>query len=227
MKREASRYRGVVFDLDGTLLDSMGFVVAGLTMAVEPYRARPTRAEVMSKLGGPSEVCIQRLLGDGIPIEPALTAYLGYLDSRENEMIPFRGARSLLHALRKAGIPTGIWTGRERESTAARLKELKFDRMFDSIVCGDDLASHKPDPEGLRRIFGSWGLRSSEVLFVGDSDQDLEGGRAARVGVVSILHGRPIAPALLRHAVKVAATPAEAYAWVRAAVLGEKRKQRA
>jgi phosphoglycolate phosphatase-like HAD superfamily hydrolase len=63
-------------------------------------------------------------------------------------------------------------------------------------------------------------LRPAEVLFAGDSDQDLAGARAAGVPMVAIHHKRKIAPGLLKHPIAAVATPPEAFAWIRAAVLG-------
>ncbi len=219
MTQRASRIRGVVFDLDGTLIDSMPFVIEGLATVVSPYRRRPSPDEVMEKLGGPSDACVRRLLGGRKHLAAALARYLDFLQQNENRMRPFRGARPLVRDLQAGRIRLGIWTGRERGSTLVRLQALSWEGSFDPIVCGDDLATHKPDPEGLRRILRSWRLRPDEAVFVGDSDQDLAGGRAAGVPTVIIHHGRHIAAGLLRHPLKVAARPAEAYAFVRKLVL--------
>ena len=219
MNRGASSFRGVVFDLDGTLIDSMPFVIDGLATAVSPYRQRPSPEEVMRKLGGPSDACLRRLLGGRSHLAGALAMYLGFLRQNADRMRPFRGARSLVKHLQAAPVRLGIWTGRERDSTVARLRALSWERCFAPIVCGDDLPSHKPDPEGLLGILHSWRLEPGEVLFVGDSDQDLEGGRAAGVPMVAIEHGRRIPASLLRHPVTVAAHPAAAYALVRKLVL--------
>jgi phosphoglycolate phosphatase-like HAD superfamily hydrolase len=108
-----------------------------------------------------------------------------------------------------------MWTGRERGSTVERLRGLSWERGFDPVVCGDDLPSHKPDPEGLLKIVRSWQLAPAQVIFVGDSDQDLAGGRAAGVPTVAIDHGRRIASGLLCHTLAVAPNPPAAYAWVR------------
>jgi len=219
MSRRPAQYRGVVFDLDGTLLDSMPLVLEGLAMVVAPFRPRPNRTEVMSSLGGPSEVCLRRLLGGTVHLTAALAAYTRFLAEHESRTRLFRGARKLVRELHTAGIPLGIWTGRERSMTGARLRDLALQDCFDTLVCGDDLASHKPDPAGLLQIVRRWGMAPADVLFVGDSDQDFAGARAAGVPLVAIRHDRVIAPELLQHPVAVMATPAKAFAWLRAAVL--------
>lgn len=213
------RYRGVVFDFDGTLLDSMPLVVQGLGTAVARFRPRPDLREVMSSLGGPSEACLRRLLGGEEHVGAALARYGDFLRQHQAAARLFRGARRLVEDLHAAGWPLGIWTGRERTWTVAELKARALDGHFSPVVCGDDLASHKPDPAGLLQIARRWRLSRVEMLFVGDSDQDLAGARAAGVSMVAIRHHRQIAPELLTHPVAVVETPAEAYAWVRAAML--------
>ena len=215
MSRGATRVGGVVFDLDGTLVDTMPFVIEGLATAVTPFRSRPTPEEVMSSLGGPSDACVRRLLGGTRHLSVALAAYLEFLRQHDHVARPFRGARTLLRLLQSKSMPIGLWTGRERGSTLERLRMLSWERTFDPMVCGDDLSSHKPDPEGLLKIVRSWQLTPAQVIFVGDSDQDIEGGRAAGVPTVAIGDGRRIAPGLRRNPVAVAPNPPAAYAWVR------------
>jgi phosphoglycolate phosphatase-like HAD superfamily hydrolase len=116
-------------------------------------------------------------------------------------------------------VRVGLWTGRERISTVARLRLLSWESCFDSTVCGDDLPSYKPDPEGLLKIVRSWRLKPSQVIFVGDSDQDLAGGAAAQVATVLINHDRLVAPGLLKQATAVVQNPPAAYDWVWESVL--------
>ncbi|MFA5057649.1 MAG: HAD family hydrolase [Opitutaceae bacterium] len=218
----ASRYAGVVFDLDGTLIDSMPQVLEGLASAVGRFRPRPTGEEIMSGLGGPSEICVRRLLRDEQHVAPALAAYLQFLRDHENLLRPFRGALSLLRDLHAARVRLGLWTGRERSSTVARLQALAMSRYFDRIVCGDDLPTHKPEPSGLLRILQAWELAPDQVLFVGDSDQDVQGSCAAGVPMVAIAHHRLLAPGLREYPRAIAATPTAAFIRVRAEVLSRR-----
>lgn len=219
MNAPGPRFRGVVFDLDGTLLDSMPLVLEGLAAAVTPFRPRPGLDEVMGSLGGPSEACLLRLLGGPRNVPAALATYVRFFEDHDETTRLFDGARELLRDLSSAGLPVGIWTGRERSMAATKLRALGLDGHFDVVICGDDLPSHKPDPEGLRRILQRWGLRPEQIVFVGDSDQDLEAARIAEVAMVAIRHGREIAPDLLRHPLAVADAPGEAFAWLRGALL--------
>jgi pyrophosphatase PpaX len=221
MSSRPSNYRGVVFDFDGTLLDSMPLVLEGMAMIVEQFRPRPDRAEVLESLGGPSAACLLRLLGGREHLAAALRAYTRFFTEHDESTRLFRGARKLLRELHSTEIPLGLWTGRDRNLTEVRLRALALMDCFDVLICGDDLDSYKPDPEGLLRIVRRWGLPPAEVLFVGDADQDFAGANAAGVPFVAIRHDRAIAPELLKHAVAIVNTPTEAFTWIRAAVLDQ------
>jgi HAD superfamily hydrolase (TIGR01549 family) len=212
--------KGVVFDLDGTLVDTMPFVLEGLATAVSPYRSRPTPEEVMRNLGGPSGICVERLLGGPLHVAPALAAYLEFLDQHDRAAQPFRGVGTLLEQLQSASVRIGLWTGRERNSTLERLRLMAWEHWFDPVICGDDLPTYKPDPEGLLKILRSWQLAPAQVIFVGDSDQDLAGGNAADVPTVFISNNRPSGIELVRPPLAVVPDPPASYAFVRRKVLG-------
>ena len=146
-----ARKRAAIFDLDGTLVDSMSFVVDTFIEAVEPFRSRPTREEVLSHLGGPLETCLRNVLGPSAAASfpGAMERLLGLQRGREASLVPFDGAKDLLTVLGSRGVKLGIWTGRDRWSTLRMMDAHGFTGLFGAVVCGDDLPTHKPDPEGL------------------------------------------------------------------------------
>jgi pyrophosphatase PpaX len=213
---DAVRKRAAVFDLDGTLVDSMPLVVAMFSHAVEPFRPRPTSAEIMALLGGPPETCIRRLLGPAAAssLSAACLRMLDYERDHFQDVVLFEGSRELLEKLRASGIRLAVWTGRDRHSTTAILEAHGLHSLFDAMVCGDDLDSHKPDPAGLIRSIEILGVNTEEALFLGDGDFDVEGGHAAGVSTILIHHGRTVPSAVTGRALEVFAGTAEAYAAV-------------
>jgi HAD superfamily hydrolase (TIGR01549 family) len=207
------RKRAAVFDLDGTLVDSMPLVVAMFSHAVEAFRPRPTYAEVMDSLGGPPETCVRRLLGSASSssFPAACERMIAYEREHFQDVLPFAGSLELLEDLRSVGVLLGIWTGRDRHSTTAILGAHGLEKFFGAIVCGDDLESHKPDPAGLFQLTEALGVKPEETLFLGDTEFDLEGGFSAGVPTFLIDHGHPIPPAIAARASGVFAGTAEAY----------------
>lgn len=208
--------RAALFDLDGTLVDSMPFVVESFIHAVEPFRARPSEQEVLGHLGGPLEVCLRNVLGASAAdsFDEAKERLFKYESGKEALLKPFEGARDLLTALQGRGIPMGIWTGRDRWSAERVLKIHGLARFFGSMVCGDDLPSHKPDPAGLRRAIELLGATPVDSVFLGDADVDVIGGHAAGVHTIFLHHGRKAAMHVQDRATEIFECPREAYSAV-------------
>jgi HAD superfamily hydrolase (TIGR01509 family) len=209
-----ARSRAAIFDLDGTIVDSMPFVIEAFVHAVEPYRATPTTDEVLAQLGGPLETCLRNLLGrQALKSLPAAKERLyAYEHGQESKLRPFQGARELLTLLKNEGVRLGIWTGRDRWSAVRILAAHGLTDLFAAMVCGDDLSNHKPDPAGLLRAIELVGAKAEETIFIGDADVDVLGGHAAGVHTIFIHHGRTAPVHIHSRATEVFAEPAEAYA---------------
>lgn len=202
--------RAVVFDLDGTLLDSLPLVLQAITHAIEPFGRRPTM-DLFANLGGPPERFLGALLHD-LKHLPAALERLGTFHSQNAHLIrPYDGGPALLAELRALGVQVGLWTGRDRESATWLLKHHRIEEYFTAAVCGDDLPSHKPDPEGLLEVLQRLGVSPTETLFVGDSDVDVLGGGAAGVNTLLIRHSREIELHITAKTWKTVASPREAF----------------
>lgn len=215
--RRGNRTHAVVFDLDGTLIDSLPLVLRAITHAIEPFGARPTM-EIFAKLGGPPERFLATLLDDARHVPTAMQRMRAFHDEHGMDLQPFAGVPEFLDALREGGVQLAIWTGRDRESTVYLLRKLRLETFFATVLCGDDLPTHKPDPEGLREILRRLGVSAAETIFVGDADVDVLGGTACRVDTVLIRHQREIAESTLRQSWQHVASPGEALELVRRCV---------
>ncbi len=202
--------RAVVFDFDGTLVNSLPLVLESIAHALEPFGQKPP-ADLFARLGGPPERFMPLLLDDPKHVPEALARMDAFHDANSHLVEVFAGAAKLLDALRAAGIRAAIWTGRDRESTERLLEALKLSGHFATVVCGDDLPTHKPDANGLREIMRRLGVKPAETLFVGDADVDVLGGRAGGVDTILIRHAREIAAEIVANSWQTVATPAEAY----------------
>jgi HAD superfamily hydrolase (TIGR01509 family) len=154
--------RGVIFDLDGTLVDS------GLDFHA-----------IRHEMGLPFGVPILEALAEIDP-GPRLDGCLRILDRHEcagaarATLMP--GARELLDRLSSRGVPTGVFTRNNRASTAHVLERLGL--RFDCVLTRED-GPPKPDPRGLLRICSIWRMPVADVIFVGDYLHDINCGRAA------------------------------------------------
>jgi HAD superfamily hydrolase (TIGR01509 family) len=202
--------RLAVFDLDGTLVDSLPLVLAAIAHAVEPYGGKPTM-EIFAKLGGPPERFLGDLVGDLRHVPVAMERLECYHRENAHLIQPYAGANDALERLRRAGVRLALWTGRDRASAAWLLREHQLERFFDVVVCGDDLPSHKPDPAGLRHILETLTVKPEETLFVGDADVDVLGGVACGVDTLLIRHSRTVEKAISARSWRTVASPLEAF----------------
>jgi len=204
------RPRAVVFDLDGTLLDSHAHVLAAITHAVEPFGSPPTR-DIFIRLGGPPERFLLPMLERPDNLPAALERLEWFHRTHAHRIRPYDGVPEFLAQVQTTGIRTAIWTGRDRRSTERLLRDHRIESRFATIVCGDDLPTHKPDPAGLREILRRLGVGTGQALFVGDADVDVLGGDGCGVATLLIDHARTVDPSIASRAWRTVRSPREAF----------------
>ncbi|MDR1790003.1 MAG: HAD family hydrolase [Opitutaceae bacterium] len=196
-----------IFDLDGTLVDSMPSVIAGYLHALAPWR-KLTEAELHPYLGAPPLKTMLEITGDPAAALEAVRRFAAFAPCPAL----FPGAANLLETLHANGRPLALWTGRDRAASVEILRKRGIEKYFATIVCGDDLPTHKPDPEGLRLALQKLNVPAAEAVFTGDSDVDLMAGAEAGVRTVLVTHEKRFPAELAAKAWRLAATPAAAYA---------------
>lgn len=205
-----SRTSAVVFDLDGTLVDSLPLVLRAFTHALEPFAPRPTM-EIFARLGGPPERIFPQLLGGDRHLPAAMERLSAFNRDNHHLIQPFTGVPVVLEQLRVRGITLAIWTGRDRASTEWLLSRHGLAHFFATTVCGDDLPTHKPEPEGLNEILRRLDVTPHKTLLVGDADVDVLGGFACGIDTVLINHAREVEEAVLAKSWRTVSSPFEAY----------------
>ncbi|MBC8040140.1 MAG: HAD-IA family hydrolase [Opitutaceae bacterium] len=203
--------RAVIFDLDGTLIDSMPLVLRAFAHALAPFRPDLDEDAIFLRLGGPPARTFFELTGDEEKAAEALRRYETFGFGNGALVSPFPGMRDCLQRLLDAGLKLGIWTGRDRHTTEAIFNAHDLSGFFSAVVCGDDLDTHKPHPAGLLEILKRLALRADEVFYAGDADADVLGGAEAGVRTVLITHGREVDTAIRLRAWQVVDKPEQAY----------------
>ncbi len=180
----------IVFDLDGTLVDSAPDIRAVASAVLEAEGAPGlSLAETRAFIGNGAPVFVQRMIAArGLPGDDAtrarlLGAFLARYDSALGLTRLYPGAAAALAALAAAGHALGLCTNKPAGPTRALLAHLGLAGTFAAVVCGDTLPRRKPDPAPLRHCLAALGAPGG--LFVGDSEVDAE--TAARAGLPFVL----------------------------------------
>lgn len=181
--------RAVLFDWDGTLLDSF---TAGRDCFARMFRELgvPFTSEKFTTTYSPDWYQMYRSLGLEEERWPeADRLWRKFYAEHLPELIP--GAEELLQALRARGIELGIITTGHRSRVEKELERLKVAEFFRVIICGDDCANVKPHPEGIERALCALVLEKQEAVFVGDSPEDEAMARNAGVPFIGVVSQYP------------------------------------
>ena len=189
--------RAIVFDLDGTLVDSAPDIRLALNAAFEPLGVAPFELDVVKTfIGGGARTAIARASAtvgmtlSEADIESALARfYPVYAEASAAGRGLFPGAAELLEYLARRGLPLGLCTNKAQPITDIAVKALGIAHFFRTIVGARDDLPKKPDPAPLRAAFTPLGVEAAEVLVVGDSGADIGAAKAAGCTSVAIRHG--------------------------------------
>ncbi len=180
----------VLFDLDGTLIDSVPLIVASMRHAFEGHPDAPPVAEWVSLIGTPLDTMIRRWAGDEADVARVKERYKEHQWAHHDAMVrAFPGVPALLDALTSRGVRMAVVTSKLEPSARRSLDFVGLSRHFAFLVGLESTERHKPDPEPVLHALGRLGARPEEAAFVGDSPHDVVAGNAAGVGTVATLWG--------------------------------------
>jgi pyrophosphatase PpaX len=176
----------VLFDLDGTLIDSIGLLLASVRHAFEGFNGRaPTEQEWVAGIGTPLGKQLQAFCETEEQLEAVTTRYRTFQRAAHDRLTTvFPGTIEVLGTLAAAGHPMGIVTSKSNEMMNRALELTGIAPYMASTIGCDSCTLHKPDPFPVRMALSELGYDASEAVFVGDSPHDINSGNSA--GVVSI-----------------------------------------
>nr|WP_284060473.1 phosphoglycolate phosphatase [Pseudomonas sp. NW5] len=198
--------RLVMFDLDGTLVDSVPDLAAAVDHMLLALGRAPAGCErVKLWVGNGAQVLVRRALAgslahegvDAALAEQALALFMdAYAGSHALTRV-YPGVTETLERLRAEGVALALITNKPSRFLLELLAEQGLDGYFQWLVGGDTLAQQKPDPTALHWVMDKAGVAAGEALFVGDSRNDVRAAQAAGVTCVALSygynHGEPIA----------------------------------
>lgn len=182
--------RGVIFDLDGTLINTIEDIADSMNMVLEDLGREPlTYEEYKLKVGGGFRKLVASICPDleaGAYDRALASLEESYRQNYMNKSRPYEGIGELLRILGEKGIKMGINTNKNQEYTDNLISKIFPDIDFVEKIGVDDRGYVKPDPTGARLVARAMGLEADELVYVGDSNVDMLTGENAgmlKIGV--------------------------------------------
>jgi pyrophosphatase PpaX len=183
------RFRTVLFDLDGTLIDSGAMILASFRHATHAVLARKIPDEQLLAAVGGTTLHDQMRAFDAERVEDLVASYREHNTPLHAELVPCDGVVDLLERLRWEGRKLGIVTAKRRATVGLAFDVLPLVHLFGAVVASDDVARGKPHPDGILRALELLGAEPREAAYVGDSPFDVAAAKAARVHAVAATWG--------------------------------------
>lgn len=184
-------YRTVLFDLDGTLIDSIRLILDSYhhTMATHGLPARSDQ-EWLAGLGTPLTVQLRDWAHDPERMELLIETYREYNIRNHDSMVTaYPGAVEMVRTIHGAGHRTGIVTSKNQTGALRGLRRVGLVDAIDVIVGADDVTHPKPHPQPILFALERLGEPAERTIYIGDSVHDMESGRAAGVATGAVLWG--------------------------------------
>jgi pyrophosphatase PpaX len=180
------RFPVVLFDLDGTLIDSGSMILASFRHATRTVLAREVPDEVLLAHVGGATLDEQMRALDPTRVDDLVASYREHNSPLHDGLQPCPGVVGVLERLHDEGRRLGVVTAKRQSTVALAFRVLPLAHLFDAVVASDDVARNKPHPDGILRALELLEARPEEAAYVGDSPFDVEAAKRAGVFAVAV-----------------------------------------
>jgi pyrophosphatase PpaX len=185
------RYDPVLFDLDGTVVDSGAIILASLRHATQTVLGEQIPDERLLATVGGSGLASQMRDFDPERVDELVRVYTEHNKPLHAELAACEGMLDLLEELKRDGRKLGIVTAKRRATVELAFETVPIEHLFDVVVAGDETERHKPHPESLLRALAQVGARAAHrAAYVGDSPFDVQAAKAGGLVAIAVTWGR-------------------------------------
>ena len=181
----------VLFDLDGTLIDSVRLILDSYHHTLSVHQEEPKSDDYwLAGLGTPLRVQFRPWADEPGRLDAMVATYREYNLFHHDSMVsPYPGVVEAVHAIRRAGYRTGLVTSKNKAGALKGLRLVGLDHAMELVIGADDVVNPKPHKEPIDTALRRLGETAPTALYVGDSVHDMESGRAAGVKTAAVLWG--------------------------------------
>jgi pyrophosphatase PpaX len=180
----------VLFDLDGTVIDSGAIILASMRHATRAVLgAEHTDEELMQGVGGPGLEAQLAFFGPN-HVDELVRVYRAHNEPLHDTLEACAGMEDVLVRLHEDGRRLGIVTAKRRATVDLAFARIPISHLFETVVGGDETEKHKPDPEPLLLAAERMGIDPTTAAYVGDSPFDMRAAKAAGMHAVAVTWGR-------------------------------------
>ena len=186
-----ARLSTFLFDLDGTLIDSIELIMSSFRHTMLTHRgAVPPDGDWRAGFGRPLRPQLARYARDADEVSRMAATYRAHnLEHHDRLVRPYAGIRPVVAELAERGARLGVVTSKNRPAARQGLRHCGLDGFFDMVVTSDDVTEHKPHPAPVLAALARLQAGPAETVFIGDSPHDCQAGRAAGVATAAALWG--------------------------------------
>jgi pyrophosphatase PpaX len=183
--------RTVLFDLDGTLIDSVRLILDSYHHTLATHGLPPrTDEEWLEGVGTPLIAQFSAWKEHAGMLDALIATYREYNLKHHDRMVTvYPGVVDVVQTLKQNGIATGLVTSKNRSGAVRGLTLVRLEALMDVLVCADEVDNPKPHPEPVEKAVRLLGADPSTTVYVGDSIHDMRSGRAAGVQTAAVLWG--------------------------------------
>jgi len=185
------RFPVVLFDLDGTVVDSGGIILASMRYATRTVLGRDIPDEaLMAAVGGPGLEHQMREFGGESHVEELIRVYREHNEPLHATLECCLGMDEVLATLQERGHRLGIVTAKRRLTVDLAFAQIPIEHLFETVVGGDETQHHKPHPAPLLLALERLGAAPEDAAYVGDSPFDMQAAKAAGLYAIGVSWGR-------------------------------------
>ncbi len=181
------KYKGIIFDIDGTLVSTNKLIFATFNHIGKKFLKKEFSDDEIIALFGPTEEDIIDDLLHDISETAKAEYYKFYENQHDNLVTIYPEIKETISEIKKKNIKLAIYTGKGKRTSDITLKKIGLYDYFDFMVTGTDAIEEKPSAKALLSIVEKFNLKNTDVLMIGDAPPDVIAAKGAGVDIASVL----------------------------------------